>query len=146
MDPDRRQLLAQLDEEFFLFLWRVKESTARLFKPLGLRPEQVFILELIDRGLHHPKEIADALQWDPPLLSHYLAKLEERRLIERELDPDDRRRTRITLSASGARRLERARAAWRDYTAETLEVLDPGEIETLRGYLRRLLAAQEARA
>ena len=146
MSDDRQHELEQLSEDFFLFLWRVKEDTARIFRPLDMRPEQVFILELIERGLHHPKEIADALQWDPPLLSHYLAKLEDRGFIVRTLDPSDRRRTRIELSPEGRDTRKRARAAWRGFTARVLEGLGDAELEQLRGFIRRITRAQEGAA
>ncbi len=142
MNDDRSALLEKLDEEFFLFLWSVKDSAAKLFKPLGLRPEQAFIIEMIDRGQTHPKGIAEAMQLEPSLLSHYLAKLEDADLIERELDPDDRRRTRLRLAAKGRELLEQAREAWRLYTVRVLSAFDPEELGTLRTFLNKLIQAQ----
>ncbi|WP_457630032.1 MarR family winged helix-turn-helix transcriptional regulator [Oceanithermus sp.] len=136
-------LLEKMDEDFFLFLWGVKDSAARLFKPLGLRPEQAFIIEMISRGLNHPKAISEAMQLDPSLLSHHLSRLEDAGLIERALDPDDRRRTRLKLTGKGEKLLERARESWRLYTARVLSLFEPEEIDTLRSFLARLLKAQE---
>jgi len=143
MIDERNALLEQLDEEFFLFLWSVKDSAAKLFKPLGLRPEQAFIIEMINRGQTHPKGIAEAMQLEPSLLSHHLAKLEDAGLIERELDPNDRRRTRLRLTPKGKKLLERAREAWRLYTVRVLSSFDPKEIDTLRAFLQKLIQAQE---
>ena len=143
MNDDRSALLEKLDEEFFLFLWSVKDSAAKLFKPLGLRPEQAFIIEMISRGQTHPKGIAEAMQLEPSLLSHYLAKLEDADLIERELDPEDRRRTRLRLTGRGKDLLAQAREAWRLYTIRVLSNFDPGELDTLRAFLKKLMQAQE---
>lgn len=144
MGDERSRLLDQLDEEFFVFIWRYKDNTARLFRALDLRAEQIMVLELINRGLQHPKDIAEAIQWDPPLLSHYLAKLEERRLIERSLDPDDRRRTQIRVTPKGKEALEEARAAWHRHTTWMLQDLNVEELRLLRDLLARILATQES--
>jgi DNA-binding MarR family transcriptional regulator len=143
MSDERQRLLDQLDEEFFLFIWRVKDNTARLFHALGVRAEQVLVLELINRGLQHPKDIAKAIQWDAPLLSHYLAKLEDRGFIERTLDPEDRRRTKIRITSSGKQALRKAREAWHAYTSRVLHDLSDDELRMLSQLLARILAAQE---
>jgi len=143
MSDIRDSLLQKLDEDFFLFLWSVKDSAAKLFKPLGLRPEQAFIIEMISRGQTHPKSISEAMQLEPSLLSHHLAKLEDAELIERELDPEDRRRTRLRLTKKGEKLLARAREAWRLYTARVLSAFEPEELDTLMSFLQRLIQAQE---
>jgi len=143
MSAERSALLEKLDEDFFLFLWNVKDSAAKLFKPLGLRPEQAFIIEMIDRGRTHPKDIAESMQLEPSLLSHYLAKLEDAGLINRELDPDDRRRTRLRLTDRGQNLLAKAREAWQLYTSRVLSTFNPEDLETLRTFLQKLIVAQE---
>jgi len=144
VNDEHPTLYDELDQEFFLFLWRVKDGAARLFRPLGLRPEQAFILEMVARGIAHPKELAEAMQLDPSLLSHYLAKVEDAGWIERELDPEDRRRTRLKLTGEGQRLLEAAHEAWRAYTVRVLSEFEPDEIETLRAFLKKIMRAQEA--
>lgn len=132
-----------LDEELFIFLRTIKEDVARLFKKHGLRTDQVFILELVDRGLSHPKEIVEALQWEPPLLSHYLSRLEKQGLITRQPDAHDRRRTIIRLSDKGYDVLQTARQSWREYTRAAFAGMGPAEIEALRRLTRRLASARE---
>ncbi|XOB99461.1 MarR family winged helix-turn-helix transcriptional regulator [Deinococcota bacterium DY0809b] len=139
MDEAREDALRQLEAEYFYFLWKVKESTARLFKPTGLKPDQMLLLGMIARGLARPKTIAEAMQWDPPLLSHYLSKLEAKGLIQRSLDPDDRRRTNVRITDKGRALLEEAKRTWHMYTTQVLVDLSTEEIEQLRDLLRRIL-------
>jgi len=142
MDEAREQALRQLEEEYFFFLWKVKESTARLFKPTGLKPDQMLLLEMVARGLAHPKEIAEALQWDPPLLSHYLSKLEAKGLIQRSLDPSDRRRTNVRITDAGRALLNQAHETWHVHTTRALADLSNEELVWLRDVLRRILSKE----
>lgn len=139
MSETREQTLQQLEEEFFFFLWKFKERTSQLLKGYGLKPDQMLLLEMIARGIAHPKNISDAMQWDPPLLSHYLAKLESKGLIKRSLDQKDRRRTNVTITDEGLELLDKARNTWHEYTKIILNTLSPDELSQMLNILRRIL-------
>jgi DNA-binding MarR family transcriptional regulator len=60
-------------------------------------------------------------------------------LVARRVDPDDRRGTRISLTAAGRDLFERAAPAHLDNERRLLSALDPDEQRTLAGLLRKLL-------
>lgn len=72
-----------------------------------------------------------------------LDQLEERGLINRQIDPEDRRARRITITEKGrsvvVRAMEQRLARHRALNA----VLEAGERETLSNILRKLLVAME---
>jgi DNA-binding MarR family transcriptional regulator len=72
-----------------------------------------------------------------------LDQLEERGLINRQIDPEDRRARRITITEKGrsliGRAMEQRLARHRALNA----VLEAGERETLSNILRKLLVAME---
>lgn len=75
-----------------------------------------------------------------------LDQLEERGLINRQIDPEDRRARRITITEKGrsliGRAMEQRLARHRALNA----VLEAGERETLSNILRKLLVAMEGAA
>jgi DNA-binding MarR family transcriptional regulator len=54
------------------------------------------------------RELAARLLWSRSRLSHHLARMEERGLVAREDDPDDRRGCTIVLTGPGTQTLSRA--------------------------------------
>ena len=79
-------------------------ASKRMARTLGVTGPQRIVIRLI--GLDADRtasEIAAALGQHPSTLSGVLARLEERELIVREVDADDRRRVRFRLTAAGKR-------------------------------------------
>jgi DNA-binding MarR family transcriptional regulator len=70
-----------------------------------------------------------------------LDDLEERGLVRRPRDPDDRRRYRLELSDEGGKALESARAAAAEIERELLEPLDASERRQLKELLERVTVA-----
>lgn len=54
------------------------------------------------------QELADGLQWEKSRLSHHLARMQKRGLVERQDCPDDARGAFIVLSVEGRRAIEQA--------------------------------------
>jgi len=77
-------------------------------------------------------ELAEALQWEKSRLSHHLARMERRGLIERRDCPEDARGAFVLLTDAGRAAIERAAPAHVD-TVRTLvfDGLDPAQVETL---------------
>ncbi len=81
---------------------------------------------------------ADPTRRDPATIQGVIKRLEERRLIERSEDPDDRRRATLRLSAAGEALVTAMIPAGIAVTAATLAPLDTEECNTFLALLRRL--------
>jgi DNA-binding MarR family transcriptional regulator len=77
-------------------------------------------------------ELAEALQWEKSRLSHHLARMERRRLIERQDCADDARGAFVVLTDEGRRAIERAAPAHVETVrALVFDGLDPNQVDTL---------------
>ena len=108
------------------------------YESTGLGPYHHGILALLDEGSTETQgAIADSLGYDRGQLVGLLDELEERRLVERHRDPNDRRRHLVRLTDEGRRTLDGLRALARRLEDELLAPLD----EAQRAQLHALLLA-----
>jgi len=116
-----------------------KEQALRAYEESGLTPYHHAILVALDEDAHETqRSIADALSYDRGQLVGLLDELEERGLIERRRDPDDRRRQIVEMTPAGKKALGRLRGLSRRLEDELLAPLDPGEQRKLHALLLRL--------
>lgn len=123
-----------------------KECAFDAYEQAGFSPYQHAALAVLDEGARETQgEIADVLGYDRGQLVGILDELEERGLIERKRDPNDRRRHLVTLTPSGRRALVKLRALAQKLDDEYLGPLSEEERETLHGLLLRLAEVHEPR-
>jgi DNA-binding MarR family transcriptional regulator len=123
-----------------------KERAMAAYEETGLHPYHHAILIVLDEGSHaNQGSIADALGYDRGQLVGMLDELEERELVERRRDPDDRRRHLVRLTPEGKRALRRFRALARQLEDEFLAPLDEDERAHLHALLLRLAEKHEPR-
>ena len=116
-----------------------KEKAVRAYEESGLSPYHHAILVALDENTHETQgSIADALGYDRGQLVGLLDELEERNLIERRRDPQDRRRQIVEMTPAGAKALTQLRGIARRLEDELLSPLDPAEQRRLHELLLRL--------
>ncbi|HET7044037.1 MAG TPA: MarR family transcriptional regulator [Gaiellaceae bacterium] len=127
--------------------YAAKQKAMGGYEETGVSPYQYAILALLAEGVRETQgAIADALGYDRGQLVGLLDELEERNLVERQRDPDDRRRHVVRLTDEGTRALERLRALAARLEDEFLAPLDERDRAALHDLLLRLAAVHEPRA
>ena len=122
-----------------------KDHSHDAFEGTGLSPFHFAVLALLEED---PREtqavIADALGYDRGHLVRLLDELEERDMVVRKRDPEDRRR-HVKLTADGRKALGKMRTIVGKLEDEFLAPLDPGQREARHGLLVRLAAFHDPR-
>jgi DNA-binding MarR family transcriptional regulator len=94
--------------QFMHRLWQLAHaldvSSKRMEQAIGVTGPQRLVIRVVGATPYRTaSEIATTLGKHPSTLTGVLARLEQRGLILREVDPADRRRARFTLTAAGKR-------------------------------------------
>lgn len=122
----------------------VQHIAQRAFEPIGLSLMQVVVLEMIARGIDHPKALAENLETVQSAVSARLAELEARALISRRPDPDDRRVARLAITDTGRSTLEEVGRTWVSETESRLADVDTADLHALARVMRLLTQAGSA--
>jgi MarR family transcriptional regulator, lower aerobic nicotinate degradation pathway regulator len=123
-----------------------KQRALDEYEQTGLGPYHHAVLTLLDEGVPETQAaIADSLGYDRGTLVGLLDELEERGLVERKRDPDDRRRHVVRLTADGKRTLGQLRALSTRLEDEFLAPLDAEQRATLHALLLELAERHEPR-
>ncbi len=123
-----------------------KDHSHGAFEGTGLSPFHYAVLALLEED---PREtqaaIADALGYDRSHVVRLLDELEERDLVVRKRDPEDRRRHVVKMTPEGRKALAKLRAIVVKLEDKFLAPLDPGERAALHALLVRLAAYHDPR-
>lgn len=114
-------------------------------EPHGFHPREFGLMTVVmNRPGITQQELAGLAQIDPSSMVAVLDGLEERGLLERRINPDDRRRRAVHLTAGGERELEALQREAQKTLVGFLEPLTPEERGTLNELLRKLAGLGEA--
>jgi len=116
-----------------------KDKALGAYERTGLNPYHHAVLAVLDEGSRETQgAIADALGYDRGQLVGLLDELEERKLVQRRRDPDDRRRHIVQLTSEGKRALAKLRATAKRLDDELLVALDESEGAQFHALLLKL--------
>ena len=124
-------------------LWNRVDARLRESHELSLAFfESLLFISRAPRGSMRVGDLARALRVTVGGASKLVDRIERAGLIERKLDPDDRRASRVVLTTAGKRKLT---AALQTYEAEVGSflsgVLSPEEQQQMSDYVSRLLTS-----
>jgi DNA-binding MarR family transcriptional regulator len=116
---------------------------AERIRPLGLTPPQAGVLRRLGQVPGQSQRgLADALGMHPPRLVALIDELEDRGLVARDRDPDDRRNYAISLTDEGRRTLAELGGVAGEHELAIAAALDDDERAQLLTLLRRLAEEQ----
>jgi DNA-binding MarR family transcriptional regulator len=117
---------------------------AERIRPLELTPPQAGVLRLLGQFPGQSQRgLADALGMHAPRLVALIDELEDRGLVARDRDPDDRRNYAISLTEEGRRTLAQLAGIAREHELTITAALDDDERAELHALLRRLADEQD---
>ena len=110
----------------------------------GLRvPEWRVLAGLYDQDGIMVTQLAKIALSEQSRLTHIIAQMEKRDLVQRRGDPEDRRRVRVYFTAEGKRIADILVAKARKHEENLLEALQNGDSSRLKPVLRDLLKKLE---
>jgi DNA-binding MarR family transcriptional regulator len=134
-----------LNEMFGAVARRLRHASIKALAPWQIAPSQSRAISMVAaHGAIRPSELADHLRISPRSATEVVDGLEERGLVRRTADPEDRRATLVTLTEKG-RQVSAAVRAARAAEAETIfGRLSASDRAHLRRILGKLVAAEDA--
>jgi MarR family transcriptional regulator, lower aerobic nicotinate degradation pathway regulator len=124
----------------------IKEAYREAFEAAGASPFYYSVLAVLEESPPETQAtIADSLGYDRSWLVGLLDELEEKGLIERRRDPDDRRRHLVTLLPAGKQQLAELRAISKRVEDDFLAPLDAEQRKSLHALLLQLTVHHDPR-
>ncbi|RVW09426.1 MarR family transcriptional regulator [Prescottella agglutinans] len=125
-DSETPHLADRLGYVFVKAAWKVRQFYAEKLSEVGLLPNQHAILSTLNElGPCHQKALAARVVLDPGDIVAYLDSLQKARYVERNRDPEDRRRQIVSITDEGRALLVEADRALDDVEAAVFGALTP---------------------
>ncbi len=134
----------QLADLTFKLLANCQEKEARLAEQYGLTQAEFRCLRLF--GSHQSsnnKQIAERMNLSPSRLTRIIDGLVKKNYMVREIDSDDRRNMRVTLSVQGTEIVEKLNNAYIGIHSEILDEIEGTQHKPLITAMTHLLSALE---
>jgi MarR family transcriptional regulator for hemolysin len=106
----------------------------------GTRPTWLILLAIVSGAGSTQSAIAEHVGITGATLVHHLDRLEQAGLVVRNIDPDNRRVRRLSLTASGRQAFLTMREAAIAFDARLRQDMSDAQVQTLRRLLVRLRA------
>jgi DNA-binding MarR family transcriptional regulator len=149
-DAERARLAAECHRHFQSLFQSFWEMTGTQWLELDLSITQLKSLVMLSlRGPQPVGCLAAAFRVSEPSASQLLDRLEQRGLVRRDPDPQDRRRTIVSLTADGDALLDKVRASRAASAERLLSELSTDDLRSLArgtGALAEAAAAAERQA
>lgn len=133
----------ELEHCINFILTKVQQSVQQLFKEdleqFGITPGQYMVLKCLwDKNGETVKQLADRLQLDSSTITGILDRLENKGLIKRKPDPNDRRALSVVLTPEGQALQVSVDQAIVNANHKALERLTQQEAEDLKVLLQKI--------
>lgn len=129
--PDARSVV-ELADALRPGVMRLSRRLRNEAQKAGLSAQDAILLGLVKaRPGIGVSGLAEAEQTSKPTISGHIKRLEAEGLVVRDADAEDGRRSGLTLTRLGVRKLEQIRAQRNDWLAKRLAKLEPAEREQL---------------
>ena len=107
-------------------------------RPPLAREHILFLISSFEGGVHQ-KELIERMQINPSSMSEFIGKLEEDGYLKREVDPEDKRATLLSLSELGQARISELQDERNDRLNQLFGNLSQEEKEELSDLLAKIL-------
>ncbi len=140
-NPRRHEVMSEVGSLLHQMGRRMRSIMARRFAELDVSPPMVGALHALEEPL--PMHLlAERLSCDASYITGLADRLEERGLVERRSDPDDRRVRQLALTDRGRTMRERVATGLAEPNA-MLDRLEDDELRAFAGFLRKALDLEE---
>lgn len=134
----------QFMQRMWDFVHALDVRSKRMSKTIGVTGPQRLVIRIVgQKPGQTASDIATMLGKHPSTLTGVLARLEARDLIKREIDPEDRRRARFTLTPGGKRINKETKGTVEAATRRALGRVSPTAVETTLDLVRKLVEELE---
>lgn len=137
----------------FDFLKVHHELTHALFGKMAQKLEQEHNLQLKDlmitreihQGTRYPSEIAEKLRIPRDMVSRSIERLLQANLLMRSIDPQDSRRTLLSINPEGETLRRQVQATIAESVGPSLSNISETELQTLIALMQKLLTPSPAK-